>query len=80
MSKPILVVKVPHIEYDQYYKIANSLLNHVELNEDYHILPLLNGEVEEITFECFNSPYKEEELTELRQLIDKINKEYEHTR
>jgi len=77
MSKPIFVIRIPNVKYDQFYKIVKSFDNHTELNEDYHVLPLMSNKVEEITFECFNSPYKEEELTELRQLIDKINKEHE---
>ena len=80
MSKPILVVKVPHMNQEHFNIIGKQLQRNEELNKDYHVLTLQTPKEGSMEFECFNSPYKEEELIELRQLIDKINKEHEYTR
>lgn len=72
-SKPIFVMKVPEIP-EMWATVRRYLEKTPELTEDYHVL-IVSHSGDDIQFECYNSPYKPEEFTQLTELIKKINKE-----
>jgi hypothetical protein len=74
-SKPIFIIKVPRVP-ELWASVRGYVNNTPDLTEEYHVM-LVAHSGDEVEFECFNSPYKPEELTQLTELIEKINKDYE---
>ena len=75
MSKPIFIVKVPRVQ-ELHELVYKQVSGESGLTKDYHVQIVAHSK-DDIEFECFNSPYKPEELTQLTELIEKINKDYE---
>jgi hypothetical protein len=72
-SKPIFIIKIPRIP--ELHDVVRKYINgESDLVKDYHVQIVAHSK-DDIEFECFNSPYKPEELTQLTELIEKINKE-----
>ena len=71
-NKPIFIIKVPSIEYlvDQ---VHHCIFEKSSIPEEYHVLIVGHGK-DDIEFECFNSPYTNEEFTNLNNLINELNK------
>lgn len=70
---PIFIVKLPH-------HTSNNEVNRVReiiddgLDGEYHVIVMVKGNMsdEDISFECFNSPYSDEEFSDLKELTSKL--------
>lgn len=53
MTKPILIVRFPHMENLNYDSIAENLFNH-PVNKEYHVFVTKESELERLEFETHN--------------------------
>lgn len=78
MIKPIFIIQFPKHTPPEVIKESEYFLKRdkKELTEQYHVL-LTGGGGDEMKYFCFNSPYKEKEFKDLKDLINKIDNDYE---
>jgi hypothetical protein len=70
MSKPVLVIRFPgYWKSEQWDVSRKAIYDNKPLNEDYHVMVLVDNEVEEVKFECYNSPHEPEKLEEITKLV-----------
>ena len=41
-----------------------------KVDEDYHVMALVDNEVESVKFECYNSPHEPEKLENITKLVE----------
>jgi hypothetical protein len=71
MGKPILVIRFPgHWKSEQWDISRQAIFQNRPLNEDYHVLVLVDNEVEQVKFECYNSPHEPEKLENITKLVE----------
>ena len=71
MSKPILVIRFPgYWKAEQWDISRKAIYDNKPLNEDYHVMALVDNEVESVKFECYNSPYEPEKLENITKLVE----------
>jgi hypothetical protein len=69
MSKPIFIIKFPHLDditkqsFELYYKQISKQLH------DYHVLAIVESGIDSVQFECYNAPHTEIEFEELKQQV-----------
>ena len=53
MSKPVLVIRFPGYWKEVQWDISRkAIYDNKPLNQDYHVMVLVDNEVEEVKFEC----------------------------
>lgn len=72
MSKPIFIVRIPHVLKEQegvarFEELQRQLQAKVN---DYHVLTIIDSSVSALVFECFNSDDAEQKkIDEIKQMI-----------
>jgi len=76
MVKPIFIIQFPKNTPPEVIKESEYFLKRhkKELTEQYHVL-LTGGGSDGIQYFCFNSPYKEEEFKDLKDLTEQLKKQ-----
>lgn len=76
MIKPIFIIQFPKDTHPDIVQKSEYLLERdkKELTEQYHVL-LTVGRSDEMKYFCFNSPYKEEEFKDLKDLTEQLKKQ-----
>jgi hypothetical protein len=70
-TKPILIVRFPHVENISYDKYMEHILSH-DLRKEYHVLFLKETNREQVGFEVLNvSDYDSVKMDELQEMINK---------
>lgn len=70
MSRPILVIRFPgYWKSDQWDVSRKAIYDNRPLNEDYHVMVLVDNEVEQVKFECYNSPHEPDKLENITKLV-----------
>ena len=70
MSKPILIIRFPgYWKSDQWDVSRKAIYDNRPLNEDYHVMVLVDNEVEQVKFECYNSPHEPDKLENITKLV-----------
>ncbi len=70
MSKPILVIRFPGYWKQEQWDISRkAIYDNKPLNEDYHVMVLVDNEVEQVKFECYNSPHEPDKLENITKLV-----------
>ena len=71
MSKPILIIRFPgYWKSSQWDVSRKAIYDNKPLNEDYHVMVLVDNEVEQVKFECYNSPHEPEKLENITKLVE----------
>lgn len=72
-SKPIFIVKLPyHAQNNDIDRIREMMDD--ALGGEYHVITMVKGNTsdEDTSFECYNSPYSDEEFNDLKELTLKL--------
>ena len=70
MSKPVLVIRFPGYWKSSQWDISRkAIYDNKPLNEDYHVMALEDNEVEQVKFECYNSPHEPDKLENITKLV-----------
>lgn len=70
MSKPVLVIRFPGYWKEHQWDVSRkAIYDNKPLNEDYHVMALVDNEVEQVTFECYNSPHEPDKLENITKLV-----------
>ena len=71
MSKPVLVIRFHGYWKQEQWDISRkAIYDNKPLNEDYHVMVLVDNEVEQVKFECYNSPHEPEKLENITRLVE----------